>query len=111
VRLVPLGLKGHKVKLDHKAQLELLGLKAPREPQAHKVQLGLMGLMELLDLKDQQALRVQLVLRAFKARKVIQAHKGRLVLLVQQAVLVGQHLSICSTPLLVMPTLERESWR
>jgi hypothetical protein len=25
--------------------------------------------------------------------------------------LVGQHLSICSTPLLVMPTLERESWR
>ena len=99
------------------AQPELPARKGLRELQDHKGPLELMELMvrmEPLDLKDQQvrpALREQLDLKAFKARKAIQGHKVPQVQLEQQAVLVGQHLNICSTPLPPMRTLERESWR
>ena len=99
------------------AQPELLARKGLRELQEHKGQPDLMGLMvrmEPLGLKDQQvrpALREQLDLKGFKARKAIQARKELRALLEQQAVLVEQHLNICSTPPLPMRTLERESWR
>jgi|TARA_Y100000015_G_scaffold20979_2_gene20368 hypothetical protein len=111
-----LALKVQQVLREPLAQLELLALKGLRELQARKALPELMGLMvrmELPDLKDQQvrpALREQLALKAFKGHKVIQARKALRALLEQQAVLVGQHLNICSTPPLPMQTLERESW-
>jgi hypothetical protein len=112
-----LALRVQQVLRELLAQQALPERKVLRELQARKGQPELMALMvltALLVLKDRQVLLVQLVqlaLRAFKGRKVIQAHRAPQVQLERQVVLAEQHLNICSTPPPPMQTLERESWR